>query len=286
MDASQQEQLLRIFGIGLRWATGEISFDEVTRSLGAPSRFYADAPNAGADMSEYSYFLDGMTVDFIYDESRVIDGKPAVNELRIDVDEHVQTNIPKESYEARLPLHRLVVGESIDGVRTETSPYFLPAGIVAADNPNRARFGYRKLLPPDSPYDVYVGVDYLGKFENDGPEFLSLKNSVNLRAIQIYRVYLTPKELQQREQAKRQKYGEMNLRTGMPCPETGMWQGFAENCTPDVAVVWQGQKFPSVRTLTHLEEREQRRSTTWVDGRWMWLREFDDSNPHVGNKGI
>ncbi|MCA8277943.1 hypothetical protein LGN17_36330 [Burkholderia sp. AU30280] len=278
MDASQQEQLLRIFGIGLQWATGEISFDEVTRSLGAPSRYDATAWDAGADKSEYSYFLDGMTVDFIYDKARLVDGKPAVNELRIDVDEHVQTNIPKEVFETRFSLHRRVVGESIDGVRTETSPYFLPSGIVAADNPNRARFGYRQLLPPDSPYDVHVGMDYLGKFENDGPEFRSLKNSVNLRAIQINRVYLTPKELQQREQAKRQKYGEMGLRTGMPCPETGVWQGFAESCTPDVTVVWKGRKFPSVRTLTHLEEREQRRPTSWVDGRWMWLREIDSTS--------
>ncbi|HDR9192601.1 hypothetical protein [Burkholderia vietnamiensis] len=286
MDDAQQEQLLRIFGIGLQWATGEISFDEVKRSLGAPSRFYDDAPNAGADMSQYSYFLNGMTVNFIYDKARLVDGMPVVNEFRIDVDEHFRTNIPKESYEGRLPLHRLVVGESIDGVRTETSPYFLPSGIVAADDFNRARFSYREVLLPDSPYDVYVGVDYLGKFENDGPEFRSLRNSVNLRGIQINRVYLTPKELQQREQAKRQKYGEMNLCTGMLCPETGMWQGFSENSSADVTVVWKGQKFPSVRTLTHQEEREQRRPTSWVAGQWMWLRELDDNQSQANDKGV
>ncbi|WP_162631629.1 hypothetical protein [Burkholderia sp. JP2-270] len=278
MDASQQEQLLRIFGIGLQWATGEISFDEVTRSIGNPSRYYADAPNAGADMSEYSYFLNGMTVDFIYDKTRLVDGKHVVSKVWIDVDEHFQTNIPKEIYETRFPLHRRVIGESIDGVRTETAPYFIPSGIVGAEDPNRARFGYRILLPADSPYDVHVGVDYLGKFENDGPEFRSLRNSVNLRGIQINRVYLTPKELQQREQAKRQKYGEMNLCTGMLCPETGMWQGFSENSSADVTVVWKGQKFPSVRTLTHQEEQEQRRPTSWVDGRWMWLREIDSTS--------
>jgi hypothetical protein len=271
MTPAQQEQLIRMFGVGLRWASGEISFDDVMRSLGKPSRFYPDAPDAGSDTSEYSYFLEGMTVDLIFDKTRLVDGNPAVDRLRIEVAENVQTNIPKESYEDRLKLHRLVVGESIDGVRTETGPYFVPDGIVAMTDPNLVSFGYRQLLPPESLYDVYTVVTYLGQFNHDGPEFRSLQHPLNLRGIQINRVYLTPEQLEQRRLAKRQKYGMMNLRTGMLCPETGIWESWTETGPSDQMLVWAGQTFGRVFTIP-------RRIQSWspmVDGRWMWAQAYE-----------
>jgi hypothetical protein len=268
MPPAQQEQLIRIFGVGLRWASGEISFDDVVRNLGKPELFQNAA---GVGNIDYAYFFDGMSVDFIFDKTRLVDERPAVEALWIDVDENVQTNIPKESYEDRLKLHRRVVGQSIDGVRTETEPYFLPSGIVAGDDPNRARFSYRQPMPPDSPYDVLIGVDYLGLFKHDGPEFRSLQHPLNLCGIQINRVYLTPEQLEQRRLAKRQKYGMMNLRTGMLCPETGIWESWTETGPSDQILVWAGQTFGRVFTIP-------RRIQSWspmVDGRWMWADEYD-----------
>ncbi|MCA8277946.1 hypothetical protein LGN17_36345 [Burkholderia sp. AU30280] len=152
------------------------------------------------------------------------------------------------------------------------------------DNPNLQVFRYRTKSVPGSRFPVDVEVFYANPVDGSSPPKLA-----EVRMMRAYKV-LTPEERAQRrreqQQAKRQKYGEMNLCTGMLCPETGMWQGFSESNAADVTVVWKGQKFPSVRTLTHQEERDQRRSTNWVDGQWMWLREFDDSNPHVGDKGI
>jgi hypothetical protein len=267
MTPAQQEQLIRIFGIGLRWASGEISFDDVVRNLGKPG-YQSDVLGE----LKYAYYVDNiMSIYFMFDKSRLVDGKPTVDRLRIEVAENVQTNIPKESYEDRLKLHRRVVGQSIDGVRTETEPYFLPSGIVAGDDPNRARFSYRQPMPPDSPYDVLIGVDYLGLFKHDGPEFRSLQHPLNLRGIQINRVYLTPEQLEQRRLAKRQKYGMMNLRTGMLCPETGIWESWTETGPSDQIVVWAGQTFGRVFTIP-------RRIQSWspmVDGRWMWADEYD-----------
>jgi hypothetical protein len=267
MTPAQQEQLIRIFGIGLRWASGEISFDDVVRNLGKPG-YQSDVLGE----LKYAYYVDNiMSIYFMFDKSRLVDGKPTVDRLRIEVAENVQTNIPKESYEDRLKLHRRVVGQSIDGVRTETEPYFLPSGIVAGDDPNRARFSYRQPMPPDSPYDVLIGVDYLGLFKHDGPEFRSLQHPLNLCGIQINRVYLTPEQLEQRRLAKRQKYGMMNLRTGMLCPETGIWESWTETGPSDQILVWAGQTFGRVFTIP-------RRIQSWspmVDGRWMWADEYD-----------
>jgi hypothetical protein len=216
-----------------------------------------------------------MTVDFIYDKTRLVEGKAAVNRLRITVDEQVHTNIPKEIYEDRLALHRLVLGESIDGLRTEKGPYFVPDGIVSATNPNLVSFGYRQVLPPDSLYDVYIVVKYLGSFENDGPEFRSLQHPANLRSIQINRVYLAPEELEQRRLVKRQKYGEMNLCTGMPCPETGLWEGWTENGATDMLVVRKGDAFQHARLSSNVNHRDWYR---FASARWMWLKDHEAFN--------
>ncbi|KVA16941.1 hypothetical protein WI42_17920 [Burkholderia ubonensis] len=65
-----------------------------------------------------------------------------------------------------------------------------------------------------------MGIDYLGEWRNpdNEPTFHNLHNAVDLRGLSIGRYYLPPEQLQRRQQAKRQKYGEMNPCTGMVCP--------------------------------------------------------------------
>ncbi|KVU10822.1 hypothetical protein WK62_04415 [Burkholderia ubonensis] len=288
MTEAQQAKLMQFVRVGLQWVAGQISFDEVERTFGKPKKYEAD----GVRMIKFAYYVDDdvISVTFSYDKLFPIDGKPRLEGFELKVKEGVNTDIPFETWDS-LGLVRAKRGALIDGVRTDRGDFFDPTGIRSItgwDSKNYVTFSYRLQMPPDSPFDVGAGFGYLGEWvsEKGGATLSNFRNAVNLRDLGIGRHYLTPEELQQRERAKRQKYGEMNLRTGMPCPETGVWQGFAGNCTPDVTVVWKGQRFPSVRTLTHQEEREQRRPTNWVDGQWMWLREVDDSNSRMSDKGI
>ncbi|KVO19944.1 hypothetical protein [Burkholderia ubonensis] len=139
------------------------------------------------------------------------------------------------------------------------------------DMPNLQSFRYRSKDIPGSKFPVDVELFYANPLDGSSPPMLT--------EIEISRAYkiLTPAERKQRRleerQAKRQKYGEMNLCTGMLCPETGLWQGYAKTSNPNRLVVRKGQRFPMVRTLTHQEEHEQRRHSELVAGQWMWLRE-------------
>ncbi|WP_241239220.1 hypothetical protein [Burkholderia stagnalis] len=143
--------------------------------------------------------------------------------------------------------------------------------IRTPDAPNEQTFRYRSKDIPGSKFPVNVNLAFANPLDRSFPQMLA-----EVRLSRAYRI-LTPEEREQRrreqQQAKRQKYGEMNLRTGMLCPESGFWQGFTESGQPDVTMIWKGQQFPQVRTLTHQEEREQRRSTKWIDGQWMWVEE-------------
>ncbi|AYZ64365.1 hypothetical protein EGY31_09740 [Burkholderia multivorans] len=137
--------------------------------------------------------------------------------------------------------------------------------------PNLQNFRYRAKDIPGSKFSVNVELFYANPVDGSFPPKLS--------EITITRAYkiLTPEERKQRRleerQAKRQKYGEMNLCTGMLCPETGLWQGYTKISSPNRLVIRKGQRFPMVRTLTHQEEHEQRRHSELVAGQWMWLRE-------------
>ncbi|MXN79728.1 hypothetical protein GR157_34025 [Burkholderia sp. 4701] len=186
--------------------------------------------------------------------------------------------LPHTEIESLLQLERYWIDSN--GVRHEGNEM---AGRTP-DAPNVQVYRYRAKATADSKFPVDVELFYVNPVDGSSPP--------KLTDITIRRAYkfLTPEEREQRrleqQQAKRQKYGEMNLCTGMLCPETGMWQGFSESSSGDVTVVWKGQKFPSVRTLTHQEEREQRRPTSWVAGQWMWLRELDDNQLQANDKGV
>ncbi|MBN3748493.1 hypothetical protein G3N96_24160 [Burkholderia sp. Se-20373] len=141
------------------------------------------------------------------------------------------------------------------------------------DAPNLQSFRYRSKDVPGSKFPIDVDLGYINPVDGSFPQRLWI--------VEIRRTYkiLTPEERRQRRleerQAKRQKYGEMNLCTGMLCPETGLWEGFSTVSSHSL-VVYKGRAFPTVRTLMPWEEREQRRPTEHVPGRWMWLREPHD----------
>ncbi|OXJ12023.1 hypothetical protein CFB39_31765 [Burkholderia sp. AU6039] len=141
------------------------------------------------------------------------------------------------------------------------------------DAPNLQSFRYRSKDIPGSKFPIDVDLGYINPMDGSFPQRLWI--------VEIRRTYkiLTPEERRQRRleerQAKRQKYGEMNLCTGMLCPETGLWEGFSTVSSHSL-VVYKGRAFPTVRTLMPWEEREQRRPTEHVPGRWMWLREPHD----------
>ncbi|WP_246637225.1 hypothetical protein [Burkholderia catarinensis] len=141
-------------------------------------------------------------------------------------------------------------------------------------DPNLEGFRYRSKDVPGSKFPVDVSLFYVTSPDGSSPPFLD-----EVRISRAYKI-LTPEERRQRRleerQAKRQRYGEMNLRTGTPCPETGLWQGFTSVSSSQKLVVYKGQEFPTVRTLTPQEERQQRRVTKHVAGQWMWLREPHD----------
>ncbi|WP_143135516.1 hypothetical protein [Burkholderia ubonensis] len=277
MTEAQQVKLMQFVRVGLKWVAGQISFDEVVRTFGPPEKYEAE----GVRMIEYAYYVDDdvISATFSYDKLHRIDGKPSLYGMSLKIRDDVYTSIPYETWD-HLGLHRLMYGELIDGARTETGDFFDPTGrrdITGWDPKNYVTFSYRLPMPPDSLFDVGAGFGYLDEWINErGDATLSnFRNAVNLRDLGIGRHYLTPEELQQRQLAKRQKYGEMNLCTGMVCPETAIWQAWTSNGPTDAHVVFKDRPFPTARNLTYEEAKEQRRYPTWEHARWMWLREYN-----------
>ncbi|WP_434114373.1 hypothetical protein [Paraburkholderia caffeinilytica] len=261
MTDAQRKQLLRAVETGLQWTAGEISFDEVQQTLGKSP----DGPIERGIERVYRYEPDFATLEFVFDTIRSNDGKAAVKYFMLRVSSDITTHIAKESYESLLGLHRLVRGELIDGVRAEPRDFFNPGLGGFLGDRNHVGLSYRLPLPVDSIFDVYADLDFEGR--DDPPDYVSLKDAENLRSVIFTRSYLTPTELDRRRQMKRQKYDEMNLCTGMLCPETGLWQGWSENGATDRLFVRAGQRFDQVRLHAYQPTvREQ-----WVSGRWMWM---------------
>jgi hypothetical protein len=234
MSPEQQAELFHFAQIGLQWVTGRMSFEEVKRTLGEPKEFEA----AGDGVVDYAYFPKDMMVDFVFDNLHLIDGKPRINYFSIKIDDHVHTNIPYSEW-ASLGLHRIKRGELIDGVRTEERDFFVPTGIldISRSTPkNYATFAYRWPMSPDSTFDVTGGFSYLGEWinENREPTLDNFRNAVDLRDFGFGRHYLTPDELQERNEVKRQKFGDVNFCTGMTCPISGLWEGWANDVTTNV----------------------------------------------------
>ncbi|WP_176041505.1 hypothetical protein [Burkholderia stabilis] len=141
--------------------------------------------------------------------------------------------------------------------------------------PNAQDFRYRSKNISSSKFPVDVNLGYANPLDGSFPQRLAI--------IQLKRAYtiLTPEEREQRrleeQQAKRHKYGLMNLCTGMLCPETGIWQGYTKTSDSDIHLIWKGQKFPDVRRLTPREQAERGQYTNLFEaGQWMWLEEYQE----------
>ncbi|PFH19813.1 hypothetical protein BX604_6420 [Burkholderia sp. JKS000303] len=141
------------------------------------------------------------------------------------------------------------------------------------DAPNLQSFRYRSKDIAGSKFPIDVDLGYINPVDGSFPQRLWI--------VEIRRTYkiLTPEEREQRrleeQQAKRHKYGLMNLCTGMLCPETGIWQGYTKTSSSDIHMIRKGHKFPDVRTLTPREQAERNQYTNLFEpGRWMWVKEY------------
>gem|GEM_PF-831776 len=141
------------------------------------------------------------------------------------------------------------------------------------DAPNLQSFRYRSKDVPGSKFPIDVDLGYINPVDGSFPQRLWI-----VEISRIYRI-LTPEEREQRrleeQQAKRHKYGLMNLCTGMLCPETGIWQGYTKTSSSDIHMIRKGHEFPDVRTLTPREQAERKQYTNLFEpGQWMWVKEY------------
>ncbi|NML30654.1 hypothetical protein [Paraburkholderia antibiotica] len=201
MTPDDQALLLRLTDIALQWAAGRITFEEVTQRIGKPPD-----QSDEFDLIRYEYYVNRvMTFEFVYDKLKLVDGKPSLAFFGLEVGSDVHANIPYECFD-KLGLHRLVRGETIDGVRRERMDFFVPSGaldITGFYGTDYVSFGYRLPLPPDSLFDVYAGCSYYVEWidANDAPTLGNIRKAENLRDLGVSRHYLTPQELEQRRQA-------------------------------------------------------------------------------------
>ncbi len=277
MTAAQQAKLIQFVRIGLKWVAGQMPFEDVVRMFGLPKERAPD----GVGWIKYTYYPDNvMSVTFTYNKLHLIDDKPGIDTFGIHVgyslSQDVYTDIPYETWDS-LGLSRLVRGEPIDGGRREKEDFFDPTGRrdVSGYYPeNYVSFGYRLPMPSDSPFDVTAAFGYLGEWINRAgrPTLSNLRSAVNLRSLSIGRHYLTPEELKQRDDAKRQKYGYMHLCTGMTCPESGIWEPWTSNGPTEAYYLEQGRTFPEAADITMDEAKRRQRYPKMEPARWMWVR--------------
>ncbi|MCX4172780.1 MULTISPECIES: hypothetical protein [Paraburkholderia] len=132
-------------------------------------------------------------------------------------------------------------------------------------------YRYRALDRPTSRFPVDVELTFgdpgANPMEDGGSTTPVLMDVILSRAYPA----LTREKREQRrldQQAeKRQKYGMMNLCTGMLCPETGLWEGWSENGATDKLFIRAGARFDEVR----LHAWEPGVCEQWVNGKWFWL---------------
>lgn len=256
---ASSEQQLEIVGwlkLALEWAGGTIKPNTLHLQIGQPKHEYVVG-----DTRTQGYFPGFGSILF---DSTIENGTPKLFTLKVEP--RLDTNIPKESFETSLGLHRVVRGELIDGQREEKNRFFNP-NTFPNGNTDLVTLNYRVPQVADAPFDVYVSIDYLGQNGNDGPEFKSLQSATNLRQVTVHRRPLSPDELEQRNQAKRQRYGYMNLRTGVLCPETGWWEGWTTLNEIDTQVIRAGARFPQAVLNAKTSGPDGARL---VDAHWMW----------------
>ncbi|VXB50297.1 conserved hypothetical protein [Burkholderia sp. 8Y] len=262
----QISTVLRVSELGLQWVAGKISIEQVESALGK-----LEGSNING---ESSYYYDkgdfGANFDLLDNNEKRRIGVGRSFGLRSSVVK--SAHVPRETLEQQLGLHRNVPGELIDGVRREHLAY-LAKPILETQAPDEVALNSRLPMPPGSPFDVRVRLVYR-TISNRASES-DFGTAANLRSITIERWYLTPAELQEREDAKRQRYGRMDLRTGKLCPETGWWEGWTKHNVVDKQVIRGGEKFPQAR----LPPPGEALNGAWfADAQWIWHGPFKEAS--------
>ena len=222
-------------------------------------------PDAKVDLSTWTDPLD-------YSDDRTrVRAVPAAFELWLY---NALAGVNRRVLEQRLDLATYRMNGDVRREGNDLGPGLPPAEL-------RHRYRYRANAGEHGRFPVDVELTFLDPPPNDP------SGKVWLDRITIDRdyPYLTPamrkKKREEQNQKKRQTYGYMNLCTGTPCPETGVWEGWTDSGSTDVMEFARGQIFDAVRSVS----LEQGGSCPMVVGRWFWLCSSNEKSGTVW-KGI
>jgi hypothetical protein len=269
MTEDQREQVMRVTSLGIRWAAGTVTLDDIYRELGQPKSI-AGTP----EDSSYIYGYKDFHFNFYLDKELENNKSGNSRGFRLTTQAWITSNIPRELFESRLGLKRVQQGELIDGYREEKLRYFNPPNPMSPRQ-DIVGLNYRLPMPDDSPFDVTMNVRY--KAAGDEPDLAAFEATTDLRTLDIGRWYLLPSALEERNQKKRLKYSEMGLRTGMICPESGLWEGWTDrNECFGALYMKEGWRFLDVCT------RPNTPFAFLEPGRWFYKRPGTDSERSFG----
>jgi hypothetical protein len=137
--------------------------------------------------------------------------------------------------------------------------------------PDVQTFRYRSKKTETSKFPVDIEIRFYNPSNGSSPP--------ELLHVSMRRAYpiLSPAQREQRrleqEKAKREKYGYMNLRTGMLCPETGWWEGWTAHNSTDKEVVRAGSHFPLAQLPAGAFAPDGERL---VKAQWMWHGPYNE----------
>ncbi|MDR5748022.1 hypothetical protein QCE73_33055 [Caballeronia sp. LZ029] len=260
MSPESRARLIELAKLGALWVAGKTSLEDVERRFGQSKLI--GPPDDDEKTYSFSNLDYGVHFNWNLKLENAKEHRSRTFEIRLEA--NVRVNIDRDNLKDALGLNRTKVGELIDGVRKETLDYYAYVPLPGRD-PDLVHLNYRFPLPDNSEFDVYAGFDYKRLPEQVGS---TVENTDNFRELKISRWYLTSTELKQRDDAKRQKYGDMNLCTGMPCPETGYWEAWGHGGPLDVELLKTGQMFPTARTSSQTLRASRNYA---VDARYFWL---------------
>ncbi|MGM3273707.1 hypothetical protein [Ralstonia sp. 24A2] len=268
MTEEQREQALRVTSLGIQWSAGTISIDDIEREIGRQDPYKVD------DKTSYTYGRKDFYFTFYQYANKEKDKSGNSRGFRLTTQAWITSNIPRDLFESRLGLKKVKNGELIDGYRKEELRYFNPPQ-PTSPRLDIASFNYRLPMPDDSPFDVTLNTRYQAAGEQ--PRLSDFETTTDLRNIDIGRWYLDPDEIEERNQKKRLKYSEMDLRTGMICPESGVWEGWTDrNECFGALYMKEGWRFLDVCT------RPNTPFAFLEPGRWFYKRPGTDSERSFG----
>ncbi|MFT4064499.1 hypothetical protein [Paraburkholderia sp.] len=194
MTPEQRDELFQVSAVGLQWIAGKITIEDAQKMLGK-----MDDMNVGGT---HSYFLDGHGFAAVFSRKEQLeqarDG--IASEFHLGVEAWLTSTIPRDMFDSRLDLQRVVPGELIDGVRREGGHYFNPHNISPRGDPDMVTLLYRYQMPNDSLFDVTARIDYMGQGTDE-----SLDDTQNFRRLTFYRDYLSADKQRQRDEARQYK---------------------------------------------------------------------------------